>query len=489
MVPKRMRLATAAVAIPHPEKVAKGGEDAYFVSDLALGVFDGVGGWASIGVDPGLYSKQLAATTARVIQEKGPACALESLTAAVDDNSAIGSSTACVVGLVHHPTEGSRPSPGLSEESANETESSDGVETSSDTACGQSTSMPIPISAQRSEKLLDSLGNDGEPSAASTSSTSELSMSTGSESDPDGDAVMPLANATESDDEADSSTLLDNRGLSDVTSASLVGVNLGDSGLIVIRDGSIVFATKEQQHYFNCPFQVGSGVGSDSVDTPQMGDAIEFQVLPGDCIVLATDGLWDNAFPHEIVATVAAQASSSDDSDLAGLQLSPAGSSSSSGKTAPMASASLSRSSSSSSSSSEGPPSPPASDSCSDSADSLDEALGNGSDHDRALRNTDSEQHRFSSSGADSLEQAHPDPGVVAKALADFALSVALDDRRQSPFAIHAQDAGHMFRGGKLDDITVVVAYITLVDDAVGLNTNEHEKNTATSSSQTVSGQ
>jgi len=49
--------------IPHPLKAAKGGEDAYFVSDistaLAFGVADGVGGWSNQGIDPSLVSKAI----------------------------------------------------------------------------------------------------------------------------------------------------------------------------------------------------------------------------------------------------------------------------------------------------------------------------------------------------------------------------------------------------------------------------------------------
>jgi len=45
--------------IPHPEKVHKGGEDAYFANKNVLAVADGVGGWAEYGVDPALYSKEL----------------------------------------------------------------------------------------------------------------------------------------------------------------------------------------------------------------------------------------------------------------------------------------------------------------------------------------------------------------------------------------------------------------------------------------------
>lgn len=57
--------------IPHPEKAYKGGEDAFYADNTYLYVFiytyiyrflavaDGVGGWASHGVDPAKYSKEL----------------------------------------------------------------------------------------------------------------------------------------------------------------------------------------------------------------------------------------------------------------------------------------------------------------------------------------------------------------------------------------------------------------------------------------------
>ena len=46
---------------PHPDKIQKGGEDAYSISKdgTLLSVADGVGGWANSGVDPALYSKRL----------------------------------------------------------------------------------------------------------------------------------------------------------------------------------------------------------------------------------------------------------------------------------------------------------------------------------------------------------------------------------------------------------------------------------------------
>jgi len=49
----------AASNIPHISKKEKGGEDAWVASHNLLVVADGVGGWASEGIDSGLFSKQL----------------------------------------------------------------------------------------------------------------------------------------------------------------------------------------------------------------------------------------------------------------------------------------------------------------------------------------------------------------------------------------------------------------------------------------------
>lgn len=38
----------------------------------------------------------------------------------------------------------------------------------------------------------------------------------------------------------------------------LFGINLGDSGVRIVRDGRVVFRTREQQHFFNCPYQLGT---------------------------------------------------------------------------------------------------------------------------------------------------------------------------------------------------------------------------------------
>jgi len=55
----RRNVLIRAQLVPHPEKISKGGEDAYFASEYLLAVADGVGGWNKQGIDPSLYSRFL----------------------------------------------------------------------------------------------------------------------------------------------------------------------------------------------------------------------------------------------------------------------------------------------------------------------------------------------------------------------------------------------------------------------------------------------
>ena len=47
------------VIIPHDSKINRGGEDSADSSETVLAVADGVGGWASKGINPGLFSLEL----------------------------------------------------------------------------------------------------------------------------------------------------------------------------------------------------------------------------------------------------------------------------------------------------------------------------------------------------------------------------------------------------------------------------------------------
>ncbi|EKX34150.1 hypothetical protein GUITHDRAFT_147406 [Guillardia theta CCMP2712] len=154
----------------------------------AIGVADGVGGWASEGVDAGEYSRRLMALTRENLVASKDPCPLKALERAREYTQLLGSSTACVAVLYQ------------------------GV---------------------------------------------------------------------------------------------LKTLNVGDSGFMVVKPRSkqahtydMVYRTKEQQHRFNMPFQLSFGPYSDK---PSSGDAWEYKANPGDVVLMATDGVWDNLFDEEVM--------------------------------------------------------------------------------------------------------------------------------------------------------------------------------------------
>ncbi|XP_038703493.1 probable protein phosphatase 2C 55 isoform X2 [Tripterygium wilfordii] len=100
---KSLKLLSGSCYLPHPDKEETGGEDAHFICDnkQAIGVADGVGGWADLGVDAGLYSRELMSNSVYAIQEevKGSIDPARVLEKAHSSTKAKGSSTACIVAL------------------------------------------------------------------------------------------------------------------------------------------------------------------------------------------------------------------------------------------------------------------------------------------------------------------------------------------------------------------------------------------------------
>ncbi|KZV53866.1 putative protein phosphatase 2C 55 [Dorcoceras hygrometricum] len=98
-----LRLLSGACYLPHPAKEETGGEDAHFICDeeQAIGVADGVGGWADVGVNAGFYSRELMTNSVKAIQEtpKGSIDPLLVLEKAHAATKAMGSSTACIISL------------------------------------------------------------------------------------------------------------------------------------------------------------------------------------------------------------------------------------------------------------------------------------------------------------------------------------------------------------------------------------------------------
>ncbi|KAJ3191204.1 hypothetical protein HK101_007987 [Irineochytrium annulatum] len=76
--------------------------------------------------------------------------------------------------------------------------------------------------------------------------------------------------------------------------------NLGDCGLVVIRNNEAIFRSEEQQHSFNFPFQLGTG----SKDLPSSAQRYNIKICEGDIVIMGSDGIFDNVFDDEILEVV-----------------------------------------------------------------------------------------------------------------------------------------------------------------------------------------
>jgi protein phosphatase PTC7 len=84
---------------------------------------------------------------------------------------------------------------------------------------------------------------------------------------------------------------------------TLYVTNLGDSQVMVLRpqDREIIFKTKEQWHWFDCPRQLGTN----SPDTPKENAVVDkVDLAIGDVVLAMTDGVIDNLWEHEIADLV-----------------------------------------------------------------------------------------------------------------------------------------------------------------------------------------
>ncbi|XP_030564317.1 protein phosphatase PTC7 homolog fig [Drosophila novamexicana] len=79
---------------------------------------------------------------------------------------------------------------------------------------------------------------------------------------------------------------------------TLHSANLGDSGFLVLRNGRVLHRSDEQLHCFNTPYQltVPPHPAMDCVlrDSPEQAVSTHLPLQPGDLVLLATDGLFDN---------------------------------------------------------------------------------------------------------------------------------------------------------------------------------------------------
>ncbi|KAF5806754.1 putative protein-serine/threonine phosphatase [Helianthus annuus] len=100
-----LKLVSGSCYLPHPAKEETGGEDARFIcSDKpAIGVADGVGGWVDLGIDAGIYARELMynSLTAVLDEPTDSTDPVRVLERAHSNTKSKGSSTACIIALTH----------------------------------------------------------------------------------------------------------------------------------------------------------------------------------------------------------------------------------------------------------------------------------------------------------------------------------------------------------------------------------------------------
>lgn len=94
--------------------------------------------------------------------------------------------------------------------------------------------------------------------------------------------------------------------------------SLGDSGFIQLRLNAVHHYSNPQTHAFNTPYQLSivpprvlalsrAFGGSPLSDLPKDASVTSHQVRHGDVLIFATDGVWDNLSPVDLLKIVSRQ--------------------------------------------------------------------------------------------------------------------------------------------------------------------------------------
>ena len=87
------------------------------------------------------------------------------------------------------------------------------------------------------------------------------------------------------------------------TKPVLYVTNLGDSQVLVLRPrhSDLIYKTREQWHWFDCPRQLGTN----SPDTPRENAVMDkVEIEESDVVLAMSDGVIDNLWEHEIIENV-----------------------------------------------------------------------------------------------------------------------------------------------------------------------------------------
>ncbi|KAJ1915649.1 hypothetical protein H4219_004219 [Mycoemilia scoparia] len=221
--------------------------------------------------------------------------------------------------------------------------------------------------------------------------------------------------------------------------------NLGDCGLTVVRHGDMIFRTEEQQHSFNFPYQLGTGKHSDK---PTDAQIFRLKVRKGDIIIVGSDGLFDNLFDEDILEEV-------------NRLLPPVYRAEGGPKLKVHYSDDAARSHSLAESTAEGE------DDVDGGSSSRNTKFSDAIDKKASAPAVAPDPHQARARLGFSLPQFHIDPKAISDAIAYRAKYVSEESRYvSSPFQTRAIQEGLYYQGGKKDDISVVVAIITDLEDS-----------------------
>jgi len=276
---KHFFLYSGASGAPHPAKASSGGADSHFAHCRALGIADGVGEWEwKFGLNPRDFADELMAGCGegvRQLRSSGASglareCARHALRTGYDVATSFGSSTALVAALGQTP---GRPG-------------ELGVANIGDSSLVQ----------LRRREAIGGVDRQQQPPSAQSAPPAAAAYSAARPSEPQGG---PAA-----------------------------GGGAAEAGPFCC-----MARTREQQHAFNCPYQlarlpqpadypellrqgkdklvrtVQRCAASAKLDTPDDAEVYTFCVQEGDLLVLGTDGVFDNLYIHEVIQ-IASQASS-----------------------------------------------------------------------------------------------------------------------------------------------------------------------------------
>ncbi|KAJ1988844.1 Protein phosphatase 2C 7 [Dimargaris cristalligena] len=199
-------------------------------------------------------------------------------------------------------------------------------------------------------------------------------------------------------------------GTFDPTSGALSVLQLGDSTFALFgRRSELTFASEEQTHGFNFPYQLTALPAAQlqamagRLDKPQDGLQRQIQLQPDDIILIGTDGVFDNLYTDDILSVIREQLSDNRVAEVLKQHQQAVASGSSSSAVVAEAPGSL-------------------------NAETVDQL------ETQCLAN-------------------------VARSINDLAVHRSLLTRYMSPFAKRAKEARLQFNSGKIDDVSLVMLW------------------------------